>query len=294
MDFILQVINGLQIGSIYALVSLGYTMVYGIAKLINFAHGDVLMVGSYIALFSIPMLATLGLPVWVSVVPAVIICALLGTIIEKIAYKPLRNSPRIASLITAIGVSLLLQNLAMKFIGSGAKPFPKVFKISNISIGSLNINFSIIITVIVTLVLFVLLTLFMKKTKMGIAIKATSEDPGAAELVGVNVSNAITTTFAIGSGLAAVGAILYLSSYPQVDPMMGSMMGIKAFVAAVLGGIGILPGAIVGGFILGIVEALTKAYISSQLGDAFVFGILIVVLLVKPTGIFGSNLKEKV
>lgn len=294
MEFILQVVNGLQIGSIYALVSLGYTMVYGIAKLINFAHGDVLMIGAYVALFSIPMLSSMGLPIWVSVIPSVIICAILGMVIERVAYKPLRNSPKIANLITAIGVSLLLQNLTMKFIGSGAKPFPKVFSKTTINIGSLVINYSIVVTVVVTVVLFTLLTLFMKKTKMGIAIKATSEDQGAAKLVGVNVDTAITTTFAIGSGLAAVGAILYLSSYPQVDPMMGSMMGIKAFVAAVLGGIGSLHGAVIGGLILGIVEALTKAYISSQLGDAFVFGILILVLLIKPTGIFGSNLREKV
>lgn len=294
MKVIMQIINGLQIGSIYALVSLGYTMVYGIAKLINFAHGDVLMVGSYVALFSIPMVRNLGLPIWFVVVPAVIFCSVLGMLIEMIAYRPLRNSPRISNLITAIGVSILLQNLAMKFISTGAMPFPKVFDKGPLVLGGISINFTIIITIIVTLVLFTILHLFMTKTKHGKAMLAVSEDYGAAQLVGINVNRTISLTFAIGSGLAAVGAVLYLASYPQVEPLMGSMLGIKAFVAAVLGGIGILEGAVIGGFILGVVEALTKAYVSSQLGDAFVFGILIVVLLVKPTGIFGKNTREKV
>lgn len=294
MKILLQIINGLQVGSIYALVSLGYTMVYGIAKLINFAHGDVLMVGSYVALFSIPLLNSMGLPVWASILPAVIFCTLLGVIIERLAYKPLRNSPRIAALITAIGVSLLLQNLAMKFIGTGAKSFPAVFKQAPIQLGGLTINFSIFMTILVTIVLTVLLQLFMKKTKYGKALIATSEDAAAAQLVGINVNTAISITFAIGSALAAVGSILYLSSYPQVQPTMGGMLGIKAFVAAVLGGIGSIPGAVIGGLILGIVEALTKGEINSQLGDAFVFGILIIVLLVKPTGLLGKNKREKV
>jgi len=294
MNFIVQVINGLQIGSIYALVSLGYTMVYGIAKLINFAHGDILMVGSYVALFSIPMVRNLGLPMWFVVVPAIIVCSILGIIIESIAYRPLRNSPRIANLITAIGVSILLQNLAMKFISTGAMPFPKIFDHKPIEIAGVSINFTIIVTILVTLISFGLIHLFMTKTKHGKAMIAVSEDYGAAKLVGVNVDKTISLTFALGSGLAAIGSVLYLSSYPQVEPLMGSMLGIKAFVAAVLGGIGILKGAVIGGLILGIVEALTKSYISSQLGDAFVFGILIVVLLLKPTGIFGKNTREKV
>lgn len=294
MKLIIQIINGLQIGSIYALVSLGYTMVYGIAKLINFAHGDILMVGSYVALFSVPVVRSLGLPIWLVVVPAVVFCGILGILIEMVAYRPLRDSPRIANLITAIGVSILLQNLAMKFISTGAKPFPKVFEQGPLVISGISINFTIVITILVTFILFAILHFFMTKTKHGKAMLAVSEDYEAAQLVGVNVNRTISLTFAIGSGLAAVGSVLYLASYPQVEPLMGSMLGIKAFVAAVLGGIGILKGAVVGGLILGVVEALTKSYISSQLGDAFVFGILIIVLLVKPTGLFGKNTREKV
>lgn len=291
---ILQIINGLQIGSIFALISLGYTMVYGIAQLINFAHGEILMLSSYIALFSIPFLVSIGLPIWVSVIPAIILSTIIGVVIEKFAYTPLRNSPRISNLITAIGVSLLLQNLVMVFIGAEPKPFPKVFTMAPLKISGLTINFSFIITIVVTAILTVLLQVFLRTTKFGKAVRATSEDYGASKLVGINVNNAISLTFAIGSGLAAVGSILYLSLYPQLTPTMGSMVGIKAFTAAVLGGIGNIPGAVIGGIILGLVESLTKAYISSQLADAFVFGILILVLLIKPTGILGENIKEKV
>ncbi|MDL2310786.1 branched-chain amino acid ABC transporter permease [Peptostreptococcaceae bacterium OttesenSCG-928-C18] len=293
-ELILQIINGLQIGSIYALVSLGYTMVYGVAKLINFAHGDILMVGAYVSLASVPVLNSAGLPIWLAVIPAVLFCAILGMVIEKVAYSPLRNSPRISNLITAIGVSLLLQNLVMTFIGPNPVSFPKVFKAKPFKLGGLPINVSIIITILTTVILTILLQLFLRKTKFGKAIRATSQDEGASKLVGINVNHAISLTFAIGSGLAAVGSVLYLSAYPQLSPTMGSMMGIKAFVAAVLGGIGNIPGAVLGGVILGLVEALTTAYISSQLADAFVFGILIIVLLVKPTGILGKNIKEKV
>ncbi|MDD7266900.1 MAG: branched-chain amino acid ABC transporter permease [Lachnospiraceae bacterium] len=294
MEFIQQIMNGLRIGSIYALVSLGYTMVYGIAKLINFAHGDIIMVGAYAALFSVPMMVSFGLPLWLTVAPAIIICAALGMLTERVAYRPLRNSPRISNLITAIGVSLLLENLAMKYIGSGAKSFPTIFKNAQFKLGGLTVDKGVLITLAVTLGLSILLTLFMKKTRFGKAMLATSEDYGAASLVGINVNHTISMTFAIGSGLAAIGSILYVAAYPQVYPLMGSMLGIKAFIAAVLGGIGILPGAVLGGFILGIVETLTRAYISSQLADAIVFGILIVVLLVKPVGIMGKNVKEKV
>lgn len=294
MEFILQLINGFQLGSIYALVSLGYTMVYGIAKLINFAHGDIIMVGAYTSLFSVPLMLKAGLPVWVSVFPAIIVCTLLGMLTEKVAYRPLRNSPRISNLITAIGVSLLLENLAMKFIGAQSKPFPKIFQGEGIKFGVAKINVSTIVTIIVTIILSILLQLFMSKTKYGKAMKASGEDYGAAKLVGINVNNTIQLAFGIGSGLAAVGAIFYVATYPQVQPLMGSMLGIKAFVAAVIGGIGIIPGAVFGGFILGIVESLTRAYISSQLSDAIVFGILVAVLIVKPTGIFGKNQREKV
>ena len=294
MEFLLQIINGLQIGSIYALISLGYTMVYGIAQLINFAHGDIIMVGAYVSLFSIPMFTKMGLPVWLTVIPAVFICVLLGMFTERVAYRPLRNSPRISNLITAIGVSLLLENVFMKLFTPNTKPFPKVFNQPPITFGELHLNFGTVVTIVVTLVLSFGLQYFMKKTKYGKAMLATSEDYGAAKLVGINVDHTIQLTFAVGSGLAAIAAVLYVSAYPQVQPLMGSMPGIKAFIAAVLGGIGILPGAVLGGFILGIVESLTRAYLSSQLADAFVFAILIVVLLVKPTGILGKNIREKV
>ncbi|WP_337742930.1 branched-chain amino acid ABC transporter permease [Fusobacterium gonidiaformans] len=294
MEFLLQIINGLQIGSIYALVSLGYTMVYGIAQLINFAHGDIIMVGAYTSLFSIPIFQKMGLPIWATIFPAMIICALLGMLTEKIAYRPLRNSPRISNLITAIGVSLFLENIFMKLFTPNTRAFPKVFSQVSIHLFGISFNYGSVITILLTLALSIALHLFMKNTKYGKAMLATSEDYGAATLVGINVNFTIQLTFAIGSALAAIASVLYVSAYPQVQPLMGSMLGIKAFIAAVLGGIGILPGAVIGGFILGIIESLTRAYLSSQLADAFVFGILIIVLLVKPTGILGKNIKEKV
>jgi len=294
MDFIKQLINGLQIGSIYALVSLGYTMVYGIVKLINFAHGDIIMVGAYVAFMCVSYLTSLGLPVYLAVVPAIAFCSLLGVVIEKVAYKPMRNSARISSLITAIGVSLLLQNAFMLIFSPNPRPFDTVFSGKPIEIGELSINISTIITITVSVVLMIILQLFITKSKAGKAMVAVSEDFSAAQLVGINVDNTISMTFAIGSGLAAVASILYVSAYPQITPTMGSMLGLKAFVAAVLGGIGIIPGAMIGGFIIGIVEALTKAYISTELADAVVFAILVVVLLFKPEGIFGMNKKEKV
>ncbi|NLD18518.1 MAG: branched-chain amino acid ABC transporter permease [Tissierellia bacterium] len=293
-EFFLQIINGLQIGSIYALISLGYTMVYGTAKLINFAHGDIIMVGAYTALYSIPIVTALGVPLWMSVMAAVLICVIFGVSIEKLAYAPLRNSPRISNLITAIGVSLFLQNSAMKFIGASSLPFPRIFSSQPVSIMGLNFNVSILITIFVTLILTIILQLFITKSKFGKAITATSEDYVASKLVGINVDSVITMTFAIGSALAGIGSVLYVGAYPQVGPLMGAMPGIKAFIAAVLGGIGSIPGAVLGGLILGIVEALTKAYISSQLADAFVFLILILVLLVMPNGLLGKDIKEKV
>lgn len=294
MELLLQIINGLSIGSIYALVSLGYTMVYGIAKLINFAHGDIIMIGAYTSLMMIPVFAKYNLPLWLTVVPAIIVCVILGVLIERVCYRPLRNSPRIANLITAIGVSLLLQNAVMKIFGPDFKSYPKLFEFPPLVLGRVRIGINVIITILLTVILTILLQLFMQKTKYGKAMLATSENYEASKLVGINIDSTIMLTFAIGSGLAAVASILYVSSYPQVQPQMGSMLGIKAFVAAVLGGIGIIPGAVLGGFILGIAETLTRAYISSQLADAIVFGILILVLLVKPTGILGKDLKEKV
>ncbi|EEI86946.1 branched-chain amino acid ABC transporter permease [Anaerococcus lactolyticus] len=295
MDFISQFFNGLQLGSIYALVALGYTMVYGIAKLINFAHGDIIMVGGYTVFLAIglPLFKT-GLPLWLAVVPAVIVCTLLGVLIERVAYKPLRNSSRISLLITTIGVSLFLQNLFVKIFTSNAKPLPALFPQKSLSFGDVHLSLATVITIISTIILTYLLNLFVNKTKYGKAMLAVSEDYGAAELVGINVNQVMTMTFAIGSALAGVASVLYVASYPQIQPFMGSMLGIKAFTAAVLGGIGSIPGAVVGGLILGIIEVLTRAYLSSAYADAIVFVILILVLLIQPNGLFGKLEKEKV
>lgn len=292
--FLKQVINGIQVGSIYALVALGYTMVYGIVKLINFAHGDFIMVGGYMTLIAIPFLVSTGLPVWLCVIFAILICSLLGITTERVAYKPLRSSTRISVLITAISVSLLLQNLFMIIFTPTPRSFPTLITYEGISVGGIKISGVTIVTIAISLFVMVLLQLFVKKTKMGKAMRAVSEDEGAAMLMGVNTNTTISVTFAIGSGLAAIAAVMYCSAYPFVDPYMGSMLGLKAFVAAVLGGIGIIPGAMLGGFVVGLVESLTKGYISSTLADAVVFGILIIVLLVKPTGIYGKNVGEKV
>lgn len=295
MSFINQLFNGLSLGSIYALVALGYTMVYGIAKLINFAHGEIIMIGSYTAIYAISSsLLGLGLPFYLAIIPAALVCMLVGILIERLAYKPLRNSPRITNLITAIGVSLLLQNGFMKIFGAGARSVPPIFKSAPISLGELNISPTTYVTIIITAILTIVLQLFMKKTKYGKAMIATSQDYGAASLVGINIDTVLSLTFAIGSALAGVAAVLYISAYPQVYPLMGSMLGIKAFTAAVIGGIGLIPGAVLGGIIIGVVEALIKAYVSSKLADAIVFGLLIIVLLVKPTGLLGKNQKEKV
>ena len=295
MRFILQIINGLSLGSIYALVALGYTMVYGIALLINFAHGEIIMIGAYTVVFSTTLcLAKIGAPLWLSIIPAVILCTILGLFIERVAYRPLRNSPRISNLITAIGVSLFLQNIVMLFFGAGAMSTQSLFKTQIVKLGSLEIPFISLITIVITAILTVALQYFMTRTKMGKALIATSEDSKAAQLVGINVDNAMVLTFGIGSALAGVAAVLYMGTYAQAQPLMGSMLGIKAFTAAVIGGIGLVPGAVIGGLLLGIVEALTRAYLSSKLADAIVFSILIIVLLIKPTGLLGKNVKEKV
>lgn len=295
MNFLTQMFNGLQLGSIYALVALGYTMVYGIAKLINFAHGDIIMVGGYTIFLVIQSgLFGQGLPLWLTIIPAIIICTILGVLIERVAYKPLRNSSSISILITAIGVSLLLENLFVKIFSASAKPVPAILPEGAIKLGGIHLSYSTIITILLTLVLTVVLQLFVTKTRYGKSMLAVSEDYGASALVGINVDNTMTMTFAIGSALAGVAAMLYVSSYPQIQPFMGSMLGIKAFTAAVLGGIGIIPGAVFGGFILGMIEVLTRAYLSSSYADAIVFLVLIVVLIVKPTGLLGKNEKEKV
>ncbi len=292
MTFLTYFLNGLQAGSIYALIALGYTMVYGIVKLINFAHGDVMMVGAYVALFS---LTKFNLPLWATVLVTMLFTAVLGVVIERFAYKPLRKSARISALITAIGVSLLLQNLVMLIFSPNPIPFPDPLKAAPVfEIGGLKVSTLTVGTIVAAFILMAILTLFITKTRMGKAMRAVSEDTGAAILMGINVNTTISVTFAIGSALASFAAILYVLAYPQIQPYMGSMPGLKAFVAAVLGGIGIIPGAMVGGMVLGIAESLTKGYISSQFSDAVVFGILILVLLFKPSGLFGRNIREKV
>ncbi len=290
-QFILQVINGLSIGSIYALVALGYTMVYGIAKLINFAHGEIIMVGSYVVFVSFTML---GLPMIISIMLSVIVCAVLGVVIEKVAYKPLRGASRISLLITAIGVSFLLQSLFQLIFTANPKAFPVVIKMNPIRVGSISISANYMVTVVISVFLMILLERFVKMTKTGKAMRAVSEDQGAAQLMGININRTISITFAIGSALAAVAGVLYSTSYPLINPYMGSFLGIKAFIAAVLGGIGSIPGAVLGGFLLGLIESLSKAYISSQMADAIVFSTLILMLVIKPSGILGKNRKEKV
>ena len=267
-------------------------MVYGIVRLINFAHGDIIMVGAYAMLFIVTWLGKEFL--WVAALGGVVVCALFGVVIERVAYKPLRNAPRISALITAIGVSFLLENGFQLLFSADYRPFPAVFPSTPLQLGSVRISMGTLVTIAIVLGLMVLLTLFVQNTRMGKAMRAVSEDMSAAQLMGINVNNTITLTFAIGSALAAVGSLLYCAAYPQVQPYMGSMLGLKAFIAAVLGGIGIMPGAMLGGFIMGIAESLTKGYVSTQLADAVVFGILIVVLLVKPSGIMGKTLSEKV
>lgn len=294
MSFISYLINGISLGSVYAIIALGYTMVYGIAKMLNFAHGDVIMVGGF-AVFTI--VSTCGLPPALGIIVAVIICTVLGVTIERIAYKPLRNAASpLAVLITAIGVSYLLQNLALLIFGANTKSFTSVVSISPLKLadGQLVISGETILTILAGIVIMICLTLFVNKTKAGQAMLAVSEDKGAAQLMGINVNGTIALTFAIGSALAAIAGVLLCSAYPSLTPYTGAMPGIKAFVAAVFGGIGSIPGAMIGGILLGIIEILGKAYISSQMADAIVFAVLIIVLLVKPTGILGKNIQEKV
>ena len=291
MSFLNYLISGISLGSVYAIIALGYTMVYGIAKMLNFAHGDVIMVGAYVVFYS----TAAGMPAIPAVLLSVVICTVLGMAIEAVAYRPLRNAASpLAVLITAIGVSYLLQNLALLFWSSNTKSFTSVVKIPALKVAGLNISGETIVTILACIVIVVGLTLFINKTKPGQAMLAVSEDKGAAQLMGINVNATIALTFAIGSGLAAIAGVLLCSAYPSLTPYTGSMPGIKAFVAAVFGGIGSIPGAMIGGILLGIIEIFGKAYISSQMADAIVFAVLIVVLLVKPTGLLGKQIQEKV
>ena len=292
MEFLSYLISGLSLGSVYAIIALGYTMVYGIAKMLNFAHGDVIMVGGYI---SYTVVNRLGVPGWLSVVIAMAVCTVLGVVIEGLAYKPLRAAPSLAVLITAIGVSYFLQNSALLIWGANVKSYPSLISGTlKLFDNRLSISYVSMLTVFACIVIMVGLTLFTAKTKMGKAMRACSEDKGAAQLMGINVNKTISVTFAIGSALAAIAGVLLCSSYPTLVPTTGSMPGIKAFTAAVFGGIGSIPGAFLGGLLLGIIESFAKAYISTQLANTIVFAVLIVVLLVRPAGLLGKYVPEKV
>ncbi len=314
MLFIQQTINGLRVGSIYALVALGYTMVYGIIRLINFAHGDFIMVGGYALVFTVPLMIAAGMPAWLAVIAAVLVCAIVGVLVEKLAYSPVRKrGNNMSALITAIAMSLFLENLAQMIFGANPKQVKTIFNLAPIRIMGtaegaaepkvlLTLDANTVLTILIGVAVMVALFLFVKYTKNGQAMRAVSEDKNAAFLMGINVNRTISLTFAIGAGLAGAASLMYAAQYPSVTNTMGSMLGLKAFVAAVLGGIGIIPGAMLGGIVIGLVESLSKAYIkdltggiiTSAFSDAIVFGILIIVLLVKPAGILGKNVGEKV
>ena len=289
--FFSQLINGLSLGSIYALIALGYSMVYGIILLLNFAHGDIIMVGAYMSWF---VMSQLGLGPVAAVCASIITCTVLGVVIEKIAYTPLRGAPRISLLITAIGVSFFLEYTTELLLGSGAKVIPAYFESKVFRLGDVNLGLTAIITLTVTVASMLVLSFLVRQTKLGKAMRAVSEDMGAARLMGVNVNSTISFTFAVGSALAGIGSVLYCCSYPQATPTMGSMLGLKAFVAAVLGGIGSIPGAMIGGIAIGLCESFVSAIGLSAWRDAVTFAILILVLLIKPTGFMGRKVQEKV
>ena len=293
INFLSYLINGISLGSVYAIIALGYTMVYGIAKMLNFAHGDIIMVGGFT---TFTVVSTMGGSPLLGVLAAVVVCTVLGVTVERVAYRPLRGASPLAVLITAIGVSYLLQNVALLIFGSNARQFTSVVNVPPLKLagGALSISGVTIVTIAACIIIMIGLMLFINKTKIGQAMLAVSEDRGAATLMGINVNGAIAVTFAIGSALAAIAGVLLCSAYPSLTPYTGSMPGIKAFVAAVFGGIGSIPGALIGGVLLGVIENLAKAYISSQLSDAIVFSVLIIVLLVRPTGILGKKISEKV
>jgi branched-chain amino acid transport system permease protein len=291
MVFLQQVINGIALGSVYALIALGYTMVYGIVQLINFAHGDIFMVGAYAAFFAAGMLGT---PFLITLLISMVVCALLGFTIEKLAYKPVRKAPKVTNLITAIGVSLLLENLMRIYAGPNPRAFPSMIDVKIYHLGSLQVNNIQVIMVVVSIILMMLLQFIVLRTKVGKAMRAVSQDKDASKLMGINIDKTISYTFAIGSSLAAVAGVLVGLAYQRIDPYMGIMPGLKAFIAAVLGGIGLIPGAMAGGFLMGIAETLTKGFISTTLSDAIAFAILIVILIVKPAGLLGKKTSEKV
>ena len=292
--FVQGLINGLNQGAIYALIALGYTMVYGIIRMINFAHGDFIMIGAYTLFYTIPLMVDAGMPAWMAVIVAVAVCALVGVLVEILAYRPVRKAGPMSALITALAMSIFLENLAMVLFGAKPHNVQAIFSLPTITVGGVSLPLNVLLTIGIGVAMMLCMQLFVKKTKLGKAMRAVPQDKDASTLVGINVNKIITLTFAIGSALAAVAGVLYCSAYPNLSPYTGAMPGIKAFVAAVFGGIGSIPGAFIGGIILGVIEALSKAYISSQLSDAIVFAVLIVVLLVRPTGILGKKINEKV
>ena len=295
--FLQTLFVGLRLGSIYALVALGYTMVYGIIRLINFAHGDFIMVGGYTMIFTVPVILSFGLPAWTSVALAILVCAIVGMSTELVAYRPVRKKGNsMTALITAIAVSLLLENLAQAIppIGPNPKVASQIFKAGGVKISGVTLEWTTILTIAISIIVMVALYFFTQKTRIGRAMRCVSEDKSASILMGINVNRTIVLTFAIGSSLAAIAALMYMAQYPKVYTTMGALLGLKAFVAAVLGGIGIIPGAMLGGFVIGLVESFTTSYVSSSMADAFVFLILIVVLILKPAGILGKNIGEKV
>ena len=298
-DFLQQLIIGLRLGSVYALVALGYTMVYGIIRLINFAHGDFIMVGGYTLYFTVPILLhSMGLPAWTGVIAAIVICALVGVLVELVAYRPVRRKgTSMSALITAIAMSLLLENLAQAIPAMGPNPrviSDEIFSTAPMSLGGVSVNMAAVITIVIAAVVMAALQIFVQKTKLGRAMRAVSENKEASTLVGINVNRTISVTFAIGSALAAIAGVLLCSTVPTLMPTTGSMPGIRAFTAAVFGGIGSIPGAMLGGILLGVIETFSKAYLSTQFSDAIVFLVLIVILLVKPAGLLGKNVQEKV
>ncbi len=290
-QFLQQLVNGISLGSIYALVALGYTMVYGIIKLINFAHGDIYMIGAYVGFAATAYLGVGFIP---SLIIAMTACAVLGVTIEKVAYKPLRNSTRIAVLITAIGISLLLEYVMMYFVGAQVRSYPRLLSDTLLNLGSIIISTQQIYIIVTSIVLMIVLQYVVKKTKVGKAMRAVSADKDAAQLMGIKVDSTISFTFAIGSALAGAGGVLVGVYYNSIDPLMGMMPGLKAFVAAVFGGIGSIPGAMIGGLSIGIIETLVSGYGSSMYRDAAVFAFLIIILILKPSGLLGKNTKEKV
>ncbi|MBE5983781.1 branched-chain amino acid ABC transporter permease [Lacrimispora sp. AGF001] len=291
--FIQSLINGLNQGAIYALIALGYTMVYGIIRMINFAHGDFIMIGSYTLFYTIPLMINAGMPPWLSVFLAIVICAGTGVVVEVVAYKPVRKAGAMSALITALAMSLFLENLAMVLFGAKPRNVQKIFDLPSVSVFGTSLPLNVVLTIGIGIFMMAALQLFIKKTRMGKAMRAVPQDRDASVLAGINVNKVITVTFAIGSGLAAVAALMYCAKYPRVTNDMGSMMGLKAFIAAVLGGIGVIPGAMLGGILVGLIEIFVKLFAPGWY-EAITYAILIIILLVKPSGILGKNAGEKV